>query len=85
MGRTLNSTAFLAILVVVGSFGYFIARGGSDSAVVAIMAGALGTVLSYFFASHIADGAADKALNARISSTASHDVIVSADPVEPNV
>lgn len=85
MSQRINASAFLALVVVVGAFLYFIFRGGNDAAVTAIMAGALGTVLSYFFASHIADGAADKALNNRIASTASHDVVIAAQPHDTEV
>lgn len=63
---TFNSTVatfIIALVVVVGAFAYFIVRGGADPVVTPIMSLALGTVLSYFFTTHIANGAAAHALN----------------------
>lgn len=85
MRRTVDATTFLALIVILGSFAYFIVRGGSDVAIITIISGSMGMVLSYFFAQHIANGAADKALSARIASTESHNVVVSEAPRAPEI
>lgn len=61
-----SSTTTVAILVVVGCFAYLIYRGGDDEVVMPLIAGALMGVLNFFFARQIANGAAEKSLDAVI-------------------
>jgi uncharacterized membrane protein YeaQ/YmgE (transglycosylase-associated protein family) len=62
----------IAGFIVVGSFVYFIAAlvmgKATDPVIVPIIAGAIGSSLSFFLSGHIANGAAAKALDTVIET-----------------
>jgi uncharacterized membrane protein YjjP (DUF1212 family) len=62
-----NQPFIIAIIVLVAGFVYLIVRGTADQTVIAIIAGGFGTVLSYFFANHISNGAATHAVDKAIA------------------
>ena len=70
--RNNTPTFILALVVVVGTFAYLmtitVLRVPTDPTILPILAGAVGTVLSYFFSSHIADGAATRALDSLVQT-----------------
>jgi len=67
-----GQTFVLAMVVVIGTFAYLltitILRMATDPTILPILAGSVGTVLSYFFSTHIANGAATKALDVLVQT-----------------
>lgn len=68
-----NSQTFaLAVIIATGTFAYVLIvtlQGrATDPTILPILAGALGTVLSYFFSQHIANGAAANALDVLVKT-----------------
>jgi hypothetical protein len=74
-------TFALAVIVVVGTFAYLliitIQRVPTDPTILPILAGAVGTVLSYFFSTHIANGAAAKALDSLVQTSKDREAALS--------